>query len=226
MKINRLVPLCFILISFFSGCKTTRIIQSGKQVTLPGANYNSVFFRIDSKTDFRNKGFDSLAAAIETAHKNNLKIYAVIDIARLAGAEPTSSLPQVITRMKNTIHNLIADYNIDGLSLLPGNTSPDLIEELVVEAMLVKPYLINSLVYSGANEYKNAAWCLEKILPEQVIGLDLSALFPDNPGGQTVYINNRSKTKITDSEGHIGFILSDPDTIVLESRGQISNPFY
>jgi N-acetylmuramoyl-L-alanine amidase len=294
MKINRLVPLCFILILFFSGCKTTRIIQPGKQVTEPvimpagelrgfamhpviwihddpyimekniimviekvaGANYNSVFFQLNGKTDYRKQGFDPLAVAIETAHKYNLKIYAGIDIAGLAGTEPAISQTEVIPGMKNKIYNLTTSYNIDGLSMVPGNSSPDLIEELVVEALLVKPYLVNSLVYTGANEYQNAAYCLEKGIidliindadfgitdtdslpssypdkinspdnlkknrPEQVIGLDLSALFPDNPGGQTVYINKRSKTKITDSEGHIGFIISDPDTIVLETAGR------
>jgi len=58
---------------------------------------------------------------------------------------------------------------------------------------------------------------LKQVTPEQVVGLDVSALFPDNPGGQMIYPDHRAKTKMTDSEGYIGFITSNPDTITLES---------
>jgi N-acetylmuramoyl-L-alanine amidase len=124
----------------------------------------------------------------------------------------------------------------------------DLIEDMVVEAMLVKPYLVNSIVFSGEKGHQIAVRCqelgivdfiipksdfnsanpdkipdnLKKITPEQVVGLDVSALFPDNHEGQTLYINQRSKTKITDSEGFIGFTITKRDTIELEtSNGSV-----
>ena len=309
MKVNLFVILCLILIPFFSGCKTTQLIQPGQQAIEPingqegairgfavlpetwinedpeimqknlirvvekvgEANYNSVFFKVSGKaetylppliTEWRNGkpeyralGFDPLRVITEAAHKYNLKIYALIELSDYIGEYIASSIPQVITGTKKKVRNLIANYDIDGLSLVPGDNSPDIIEDLVVDAMLVKPYLVNSFVYSGVNGYQNAVKCLKegivdfiipktdfditdpekipnhfvdkinfpdklkKITPEQVIGLDLSALFPDKPGGQTVYINKRSKTRITDSAGHIGFITSHPDTIELETMG-------
>lgn len=193
----------------------------------------------------------------------------------------------------------------------------DLIEDIVVEAMLVKPYLVNSILFSGENEYQNIINCLEEgivdfiipgididinnpdqqlqdfwdenqkkneipanvfpmfslkeacdneeiisrlfnlikenggrgmvlvpeysqsgsalsdslfyhytdeinfpdslkqVTPGQVVGLNVSALFNNNHSGQTIYINQRTKNKITDSEGYIGFITSHPDTIEL-----------
>ena len=203
----------------------------------------------------------------------------------------------------------------------------DLIENIVVEAMLVKPYLVNSIVFSGKNEYQYAINCLEEgivdfiipkinvnvnnpvqelkdywnetpkkeeikanvfpmfsmneanenekkisrlvkfikenggrgmvvtmdrlqsgtaipdrlpyryadkinfpdslkqVTPEQVVGFDISAIFSDNHSGQTIYLNQRNKNKITDSEGYIGFITSNPDTIELgTSNGSVNLP--
>jgi len=66
---------------------------------------------------------------------------------------------------------------------------------------------------------------LKQVTPEQLIGLDVSALFPDNPSGQMIYLDHRAKTKMTDSEGYIGFITSNPDTIELgTSNGTIILP--
>ena len=258
------------------------------------------------------------------------------------------SLPQVKTYLKNVIHHLIKNYDIDGLNFdladypsvffsndrfsikkfnldslnLPLSRKEwanerlrDLIEDIVVEAMLVKPYLINSIIFSGENEYQYTINCLEegildfiipkidfngnnpvhelktfwdenpkkkeiiarvfpmflidkttenkdkigklakfikendgrglvlamnylpggtsipcrppyhypgktnfpdslkKVTPEQVVGLDISAMFSDIPDGKTIYLSQRTKTKITDSEGYIGFISTNPDTI-------------
>lgn len=70
----------------------------------------------------------------------------------------------------------------------------------------------DSLLYRYADSIKLPD-NLKKVLPEQVVGLDLSALFPGNPGGQTLYLEQGNKIKTTDSEGCFGFITSNPDTI-------------
>jgi N-acetylmuramoyl-L-alanine amidase len=214
------------------------------------SNYNSVYFFVNDK-------IDPLIAATEEAHRNNLKIYAGMDLSEPATGRINQSLPQVKTYFRNEVHKLVTNYNIDGLSFQMSDNSPDVIEDIVVEAMLVKPYLVISIIYKDNNGYQKAASYLKggivdyivpktdfavsvtdsiphrysdrintpenlkKVTPQQVVGLDLSALFPDNPGDQTVYINKRSKTRVTDSEGQIGFIIADPDTIELETAGGV-----
>jgi N-acetylmuramoyl-L-alanine amidase len=209
---------------------------------LSGANYNAVYF-------FTKDESDQLAFATEEAHRHKLKIYAGIDLSVPGKEDKSISLPQVKTSLKKSVHKLVSDYDIDGLSYRLSGQSCDLIEDMVVEAMLVKPYLVNSIIFSGDDEYQDAARCLKEgiadiIIPktvpsindpdsitfrypdkkdiphnlkktgaEQVVGLDVSALFEGNPGGQTIYIKQGNKTKITDSEGYIGFIKSKNDTI-------------
>jgi len=66
---------------------------------------------------------------------------------------------------------------------------------------------------------------LKQVTPEQVVGLDVSALFPSNYSGQTLHLNQSNRIKITDSEGYIGFITSNPDTIELgTSNGTVILP--
>ncbi|MFC2124211.1 N-acetylmuramoyl-L-alanine amidase [Bacteroidota bacterium] len=54
---------------------------------------------------------------------------------------------------------------------------------------------------------------LKHITPEQVVGLHLSAIFEENISGQTVYCPDNNKRKITDSQGYLGLILFNSDTI-------------
>jgi N-acetylmuramoyl-L-alanine amidase len=227
---------------------------SGVMQKLADANYNAVFF-------FAEERFDQLAVATEEAHRQNLKIYAVLDLPEPADNTELQSLPLLKTYMKNKVCSLVSKYNIDGLSLRLSGHFSDLMEDIAVEAMLIKPYLINSIIFSGEEEHQIAARCLaegivdiivpgtdigimgpESILnrypdkisipgdlkktgPEKVVGLDLSELFPGNPGGQTIYLNDKSKTKVTDSQGCIGFITSNPDTIKIRtSDGNIILP--
>ncbi len=66
---------------------------------------------------------------------------------------------------------------------------------------------------------------LKQVTPEQVVGLDVSALFPANYSGQILHLNHGKKNRITDSEGCIGFITSNPDTIELgTSNGTVILP--
>ncbi|HUW93368.1 MAG TPA: N-acetylmuramoyl-L-alanine amidase [Bacteroidales bacterium] len=217
MKYLRIVPLFIILIVLISGCKTTKVIVPGP-------------------------------AEAEPQH-NSLKAFAYLDLNDYAVADMSNQLPKIKTDLKKKVRDLVTEPDIDGLCLIIAGQSSDLIEDLAVEAMLLKPYLIISLVYSGESGHQNATECVEhgiadmmlseaefksaagdlrirkllvpdnlkKTIPQQVIGLNFSAFFPDNPGGQTLSISQGNKTKVTDTEGYIGFISPDPDTIVIET---------
>lgn len=235
------------------------------------ANYNAVFFKVREKGEVyypsdieswseklknRMPQFDPLKVAIETARKQKLKIYAGVDLLLPADGTRDLSLPRMKSFLKKSKNDLISNYDIDGLGLEVTDQAPDLIEDIVVEAMLVKPYLINSIVYSGEKGYQTGVSCLEegiadlimpkddivikstdtlpfsypdkvkipdrlkRISPEQVAGLDLSEMFPEDPGGRIIRVCQSGKSKITDSEGHIGLITNHPDTIKLESTGR------
>ena len=231
MKTNRFLIIFTVLVSLLTGCKTVQLSQSiqpaKETVVIPAEGISE--------------------SAIDEAHKNQLKIYAGIDLSDPVASVMSQPLPQMKTYFRAKIHELVTKLNIDGLCLETSDHSPDIIEDIVVEAMLLKPYLVNVIVYSGEMGFLLADGYLKNgiidlIIPKadvsvtdpkkisvpdnvkkttarQIFGLDFSALFPDNPAGQTVTIN-KGITKITDSEGHIGFIISKPDTIILETAGK------
>ena len=205
-------------------------------------NCNTVFF-------FTSGSRDPLQLATEEAHKHGMKIYAVINfpVSSDKGREISLSLRK--TMLKDEVHNLAENCNIDGLGIQISDHSRELIESMVVESMLIKPYLVNFLIWSGEDEFNKAISFrnegivdmiiskdeifntedvaykdkiqvpsdMKKIRPEQVIGLDFSALFPDNAGGQAVKLNGSDISAVTDSEGFLGMITSRTDTIRIES---------
>lgn len=223
------------------------------------ANYNTVIFTLEGNplmlTEIRSGQpgiqyyFEQLKTAIEAAHHHNLHIYAGID---LTGPEPNEAdvrFPQIKTYLKSFMRQLVSCCNIDGISLKPSRYPVEFLEDLFAEAMLMKPYLVSSLLYTGREEHETALKCfregiadliipsmgnnekasgilqdrfqntvkipdnLKKITPEQVVGLDLSEIFPDNKAGIEIMINPGNKTKLTDSEGCIGFIMPETDSI-------------
>jgi N-acetylmuramoyl-L-alanine amidase len=217
---------------------------------LADANYNAVFF-------FAKLRFDLLDFALNEAHKQNLKFYAGFDLSDPDDLNMKQSLPLVKTYLRKMVNKMVSTFDIDGLSLVSSENNIDLVEIMVVEAMLVKPYLVNSIVYSGEDEFRFANNCLKegiadliipktgtgvdpsanpnrysdkkavpldlkKTTPEQIIGLDLSAIFPENPSEQKININRQQKIRTTDSEGNISLILPKHDTISLNtSKGNL-----
>ncbi len=206
------------------------------------SNYNTVFF-------FTSGDSDPLQPATEEAHKNGMKIYAVINFPVSSDNGREISLPLRKTMLRDEVRDLVENFNIDGLGIQVSDHPGELIEAMVVESMLIKPYLVNFLVWSGEDEFnkavgflnegivdvilskdeivknENAVYTdriqvpsdLKKIRPEQVIGLDFSAIFPVNAGGQAVKQNGSDKSSVIDSEGFLGFVTSRTDTLRIES---------
>jgi len=234
----RFAGIFIILSIIITGCKTVQKAQNEQVVA--ETNYDTVFF-------FTESGIDMLKEAAETAHGHQMKIFSVIDFPVHTDAGRTLPLQLLKANLKSEVRNLVTNYEIDGLGIQISDLSPELIEIMVVEAMLIKPYLINFVVWSGENEHKRADSCLregivdlilpesdikttdtelngvkvnlpgnlKKIKPEQVIGLDLSLLFPGNPGGRMLKLGEGNKSLITDSDGCICFIATKPDTLEL-----------
>jgi len=67
---------------------------------------------------------------------------------------------------------------------------------------------------------------LKRVSPKQVFGLDFSALLDEDISGQLVYLLSENKTKFTDSNGSIGFVSLDADTLKLEINDQTINQVY
>lgn len=66
---------------------------------------------------------------------------------------------------------------------------------------------------------------LKQVTPEQVVGFDVTALFPGNYSGQVITLDQINKTKIADSEGKFGLLATLPDTIELETtKSQVLIP--
>jgi len=133
MKAIRFLIIFSILVSLLTGCKTAQLnqsIQPAKEtVVIPSERISE--------------------SAIDEAHKNQLKIYAAFDLSDPSAAVMNQPLPQMKTYFRAKVNELVTKFNIDGLCLEISDRSPDIIEDIVIEAMLLKPYLVNVIVYSG-----------------------------------------------------------------------------
>ncbi len=229
------------------------------------ANNNTVFFVVKENEDvyFRSapesfsrkpsnntEESDPLNIAVGSAREQDLKIYAVLDLPEAGILKSKNSNPtHLASKLKTDVRNMVMNYGIDGLGFTGSAFNPDLIEEISVEAMLIKPYLVISLVPDEESGYAKALRCLEngivdlvipagriavaepyhypdkaeqgydlkKIRPEQVVRLNLTPMFTDDPAGKIIKIKNDNKTKVTDGKGCISFVTSERDTIKLQT---------
>ncbi len=131
---------------------------------LAEANYNIVFF-------FPGGSSDPLEIATEEAHKNRMKIYTVITFPVSSDAGRQQPLSVMKSMLRNEAHGLATKYDIDGLGIQISDHSQELIETMVAEAMLVKPYLVNFVVYSGEKEYQNAVSYMNNGIVDLVIAI-------------------------------------------------------
>ena len=111
--------------------------------------------------------------------------------------------------------NRVVNFNTDnggrGIVLIPENS----------ESGIAIP---DSLYYKFGDKMRFPD-SLKKVTPRQVVGFDVSGLFTDDYSGQTILLSQNKKLKVTDSEGYVGFITSDPDTIEFgTSNGMVILP--
>ena len=152
---------------------------------------------------------------------------------------------------KTNVQQLVNTYNLDGLVFDLEDLSS--LEEIVVDVMLVKPYLVSGIMISSESIRLQAKRLLEndvvdlqlsaideyaaekplvtvnepapfpdnlkKIDPEQVLALNLSAFFPENPSGHEVQISGEEHARFTDAGGWLKFICSEADTLELTFAG-------
>jgi uncharacterized lipoprotein YddW (UPF0748 family) len=196
------------------------IITSVEKAKEEGSN--SIFLKVDN---INTTVYDVLGYAVETIHAAGMKIFFVYVPVTGTAQVQDLHLPETKRNLKDNVIRYVKQYNIDGLGFeLPGNNLDsifkdtglinDLLEDAVVEAMLVKPYLLTAIInHEGIiMPYRSM-----KIYPQQVVGLNFSGYFSGDAGGQQVYLADEGRTKITDEEGSIGFITEITDTIRLET---------
>ena len=199
-------------------------VENAKQEGL-----NSIFLPI---TGIRPAVPDILEHTVESAHTSGLKIFFVITPFKDTETIADMNLPGTKKRMKDEVISYIKEYNIDGLgfdfqdykhadSSAKNIFISDLLEDAVVEAMLIKPYLMTAII---DNEGKIKPYRSDRINPQQVVGLNFFNYFKGDAGGQKVYLKD-GRTKITDEDGFIGFITEITDTLKLEtSLGKLTFP--
>lgn len=223
-----------ILTLIFTGCKTQQKIldTSDRKDNVQ----STIFFYTD-------KGYAALKDIADTAHSRQQKIYAVVDVSSISESGVTDD--KMRSYLKKEVQHLVTSYDIDGLGIKISGHSQDLVETMTVETMLLKPYLINFVIWTNDDEYKranqfliegvidlmvpdsiiernlikgsegvaNLKESLKKIKPEQVFRIDMSPLFPANPGGRKIKLHTGNKSMTTDTEGYIHFITTKKDTL-------------
>lgn len=230
-----------ILTLIFTGCKTQQ-----KILDIPDRKddvQNTVFF-------FTDKGYSALKGIVDIAHSKQQKIYVVVDMSLSSESDVAASADKLRDYLKKEVQYLVSNYAIDGLGIKISGHSQDLVETMTVETMLLKPYLVNFVIWTNDDEYKSANKFLiegvidlmilggiiernntkmnegvanlkeysKKIKPEQVFRIDMSSLFPANPGGRKIKLDTSNKSMMTDTEGCIHFITTKKDTLGLSAE--------
>jgi len=197
-----------------------RISASVDKAKEEGAN--SIFLKVSNSDT---TVFDLPGYVVEKAHAVGLKIFFAISPLKRTEALRDIPFPEIKRSLKNEVSRYVSKYNVDGLGFeLPVNSQDestdnieiitDLIEDALVEAMLLKPYLLSAVIN---NEGSVMPYSVNHIYPQQVIGLNFSDYFSGESAGQTVRLIDEKRIKITDSEGSVGFIGGITDTIRLET---------
>lgn len=136
-----------ILTIIFTGCKTQQKIldTSDRKDNVQ----NTVFFYTD-------KGYAALKDIVDSAHSKKQKIYVVVDMSFSSETDIAASADKLRTDLKKEVQHLVTNYAIDGLGIKISGHSQDLIETMTVETMLLKPYLVNFVIWTNEDEYKRA----------------------------------------------------------------------
>lgn len=136
-----------ILTIIFTGCKTQQKIldTSDRKDNVQ----NTVFFYTD-------KGYAALKDVVDSAHSKKQKIYVVVDMSFSSETDIAASADKLRTDLKKEVQHLVTNYAIDGLGIKISGHSQDLIETMTVETMLLKPYLVNFVIWTNEDEYKRA----------------------------------------------------------------------
>ena len=160
-RINIRQGAIFIILAILlSACKTQQKVPVEQLVT--EEEQSTVFY-------FTDGGLSALKEAAETAHANGQKIYVLINFPGRTDPGRAIPLHMMIANLKLEVRNLVSNYDIDGLGMKISDHPRELIENMVVETMLLKPYLVNFVVWSGEDEYKNASTFLNEGIVDLII---------------------------------------------------------
>ncbi|MBK7637942.1 MAG: hypothetical protein IPJ13_29425 [Saprospiraceae bacterium] len=144
---------CIVLALILSACKTQKkvTVEPVPQV----AAQSIVFF-------FTESGLSLLKEAVDTAHANQQKIFMVIRLPEKTDQDTSISHDYQMSNLKKQVRQLVTNYNIDGLGIYVSDHAREMIEYLSVETMLLKPYLVNFVIWSEEKEHKIAKNILMK----------------------------------------------------------------
>ena len=113
------------------------------------SHYNTVFFNTAQGENF-------LQLAVDEAHRLGLTFFAGIEKGQPEITGAGDSLPFTSSGYREDAIRIVEKYNIDGLFFRYPAFSADKLEEIAVEAMLIKPYLIMSVVCAVPDDFANS----------------------------------------------------------------------
>jgi len=172
MKLLRLAVLVIFLIPGISSCKTVRhtkevdIVPSGIASHAPRS---VLFFPGEEDAD--------ILEAVISAHEMKLQLCVVFNRPDQELKITDRSAAEIKTLLKHQVSKLAAATDIDGIAVMTGGLSAEMIEHVFAESMLIKPYLFTCIIYNE-NDYQLALACLNEGTADMIIpAKDVS--FPD-----------------------------------------------
>ncbi len=218
MKSIRFIPTAIILAVLFAGCKTTQVVKSVQEEPKPDGRYANVVLHC--------AGLDltSLSESRKTLLPSELGTELKRRVADLVQAEDIDGL---YLKVSGQTPGLISELFAEAMLIKPylvtcvvwsdeaGHQSAMKCMEEGSADMITALSDLRVTEKDDFSERADLPYCIKKTTARQVIGLDLSALFSGDPGGQTVTVKNLARTLVTDSEGKIAFVAPETDTIIL-----------
>jgi N-acetylmuramoyl-L-alanine amidase len=276
MKSFRLISFCIVSLSLAFGCHTTKQVQNTaldlmstkpaveKKVlvieqnrSLPAqaqeqtiedgirkasaAQYHAIIY-------FGDEG--RMKFAKELATSLNMRFYSGLNLQPLLEQSESQPASALSNALREFIRNQVTNFEMDGFCLPVSGLSLDQIEEMAVEAMLLKPYVLVSLAFANPSEQSLAAQALKEGIADFIFPANtenpqnrtypelvtVPALGKKIKPEQVISLDlssiitgekkeqtvkvNGVKTKITNPEGIIGFINRTADSILLELQGK------
>lgn len=229
------------------------------------ARVNALFFEVDSRGQYTPsptrasasalspvgpEGLDPLARAIGAAHSHGMRAHLWLALPSSSGDSVSAAPSETRPLLKRAVRRLVETYDLDGLHLAPVSDS-GLVEDLVAEALLVKPHLLTSAQIAARGQRQAtdhaalssqafARGLVDFIVPsgsgstvfripsypmrpraERVVSLDLSAVVGAKAEGP-VLVTGRERPVAVDAEGMAGFFVDAlPDTLQLSVGDRI-----
>jgi N-acetylmuramoyl-L-alanine amidase len=211
MKKSKTIFFVFALVITVAGCKTTQVTTVTPAPPAEVINYTGLDL---SSMVFSDKSLP--VTRVRAGLKNMVRDILQDEITDGFYVKISGSVPDIAGELLAEAM-LVKPYLVTGIVWTDDNArlaAMKCLDEGSAD-FVISADDIHEIQKDGPLERTKMPRYPKKVQPSQVVELDLSELYSDNPAGRAVSINNGAINAITDAEGKVSFIIPKSDTIRL-----------